>query len=316
MKKVLITGVAGFIGLHLAERLLNEGFEVWGVDNFSRGESDQDFHKLLSNPQFHFFKYDLCNGIPIELNFKFDFTYHLSGIVGVENVLSAPFDVFQNNLKMIFNILDHQRLFPSGSFTYLSSSEAYGWGENNIIPTPENIPLIAPNAGVPRGGYALSKINGEYLTALVCKEAAIPFSILRPHNIYGPRMGNSHVIPQLWSKFLNSKLKTVITNSESTRAFCFIDDAIEQIIQSSRSPINGVENVGDDTTEISMINLARLMADIMNQTNELDSNDLSTDPFPRRCPDMNFRRSRFTNLKVTPLSLGLKKTLDWYNHRQ
>ena len=311
----LVTGAAGFIGQALCSRLLNDGHRVTGIDNFSRGKRDTEFLKLESHQNFTFYDHDLTCGVPEKINQNFTGVIHLAGIVGVENVMDEPFDVFQINIKMITEVLNWMRKNNVGSFLYLSSSEVYGWHEQLVIPTPEDVSIILPSLESPRSGYALSKIQGEFLTHTLCKQLYIPYSILRPHNVYGPRMGHSHVIPQLWNKIKSSE-SVLVKNPHFTRAFCYIDDAISQITDSLNAPLNTVENVGNDSSEIEIFDLAKRMAQILNKTIQIKSELYEQDIFQRRCPNMNTRDNRFGKKAYISIDEGLQRTLSWYekNH--
>lgn len=292
-KRYLVTGGAGFIGFHLCKFLVSKGHEVIALDNFSRGKKDQDFEELCHEIQF--IEADLTTPFP-DLSGEFDGVFHLAGVVGVEDVLKDPYLVFQRNVKILFETFNWIKKSKVHSFLYASSSEVYGWGQELFdlpVPTPEEVPILMPPRQNFRGGYALSKINGEVLTEMVCTESQIPFSIVRLHNVYGPRMGYSHVIPQLWKKIRESQGKLSLKNPANTRAFCFVEDAVSQMYQSIQFPINDVMNVGNDREEISVSELAARMAVILDTDLEIEPEEDFRDPFKRRCPDMSKRMNSF-----------------------
>ena len=150
-------------------------------------------------------------------------------------------------------------------FIFLSTSEVYAGSLRNRMlnfPTSENSTLSLENLKNERGTYMLSKIYGEAL----CHFYKIPYTILRPHNIYGERMGMSHVIPELTFKSLKMGKSLTVHNFNHKRAFCYVDDATEMIlkIMKSKKTINKVYNLGDQRLEITMLELAKKILKLLN----------------------------------------------------
>lgn len=312
MNRYLITGVAGFIGLALCRRLLAAGHRVVGLDDFSRGPRDSELQSLRLNNNFTFYECNLAQAFPAEIVGEFDVVFHFAGAVGVEDVISKPYSTYENNLRILFTVTGWLKKQQVKKFVYASSSEVYGWNPDVIVPTPENVALIAPPADMPRGGYALSKISGEFLTTTKCQELAIPFTIARLHNIYGPRMGHSHVIPQLIKKIAHASEFIQVHNSAFTRSFCFIQDALDQMLALSDVCHNEIINVGDDQEEIEIGQLAHLIAQQMNKSITIQNENTASDPFKRRCPDMTKSKSLLGVSARTSLVEGLALTIAWY----
>ena len=157
----------------------------------------------------------------------------------------------------------------------------------------------------------MSKIYGEAM----CYHSKIPFTIIRPHNIYGPRMGRAHVIPELFIKIQHSKKRILkVYSPNHKRTFCYIDDAINMIINLSKSKLskNKTFNVGVDTNEIKIIDLAKLILVILKKKLKILPMQITQGSPYRRCPSMNKYRRLTNKVKFTSLRVGLKNTLEWY----
>ena len=208
MKRALITGGAGFIGFHLAKHLAEQKYNVTILDNFARGKEDREFLELIEKENVQFFKGDITKQETFDeldkLNGeeKFDYVYHLAAINGTENFYNIPDKVLKVGVIGTINVLDWFVKKNYGKLLFSSSSEAYAgalklFGEEFPIPTHENVPLIVDDPSNVRWSYGASKIIGEVAIYAYAKSFNIKdFVIIRYHNIYGPRMGNDHVIPQ------------------------------------------------------------------------------------------------------------------------
>ncbi|MDC2969025.1 NAD-dependent epimerase/dehydratase family protein [Candidatus Pelagibacter sp.] len=312
MSKILITGGAGFIGFHLARKYLDLGYEVYLIDNLSRGKIDKSLNRLLKNKNFFFLNQDICKS-EIKLKKNFKFIFHCAAIIGVRHVLKKPYDVLTMNHKMLENAIKYAKKQKNlNRFVFFSTSEVYAETlKKKLIkfPTSENSKiLIDENYGV-RSTYMLSKLYGEYLTLF----SKLPATIFRPHNFYGPRMGMSHVIPELTGKIL-SKKNVKIYSHNHTRTFYFIDDAIDEIynvLKSSKSK-NEVYNIGSQE-EVKVFNLAKKIASIVNKKNITFKKMKNIHNSPtKRLPSLK-KIKKISNFKFKHnLESGLRKTIDWY----
>jgi UDP-glucose 4-epimerase len=315
--KTLITGGAGFIGSHLAKRLLDEGHEIHLVDNFSRGRRDQDLETLLSDPRVHVSELDLVREDSIaSLAVDFDYIFHLAAIIGVANVLQRPYEVLRDNVIMLTNLIElGTRQKQLKRFIFASTSEVYAGTLQHFtlpLPTPETTPLATTALDHPRTSYMLSKIYGEAL----CQQSPLPFTIVRPHNFYGPRMGMSHVIPELLRKAYatadGGSLEVFSVTHQ--RTFCYIDDAIEFIVRASAagSCVRQTLNVGAESPLLTIGEVAGIVLDVVGR-------DLEIAPMPdtpgsptRRCPDMRHAEALTGYVaKISPRE-GIERTFDWY----
>lgn len=315
--KVLLTGGAGFIGYHLAKRLLKEGYEIDLADNLSRGVMDEELKEILNNSKIRFLNVDLLQTNDMDkLNNNYTHIYHFAAIIGVSNILKKPYNVLSNNVLMLLNLISFAKRQSSlRRFVFTSTSEVYAGTLQNFrlpIPTPETTPLSLTDLSHPRTSYMLSKIYGEAL----CHHSEIPFTIVRPHNVYGPRMGMAHVIPELLKKahYSENGGNLDVFSVNHRRTFCYIDDFIEIIKLSAE--LQNCEgqtlNIGNQSPEISIEVLANLIIKITGK-------DLRINPKPetpgsplRRCPDMTKTFELTGYRPEIKIEKGIKLTYEWY----
>lgn len=315
MKNVLITGGAGFIGFHLAKKLLREGYTVDLLDNFNRGVLDEDLKKELKNKKLKLIKFNLIdNKIIDKLKSNYNFIFHLAAIVGVKNVVNQPFDVLDKNVIMTLNAIKiAKKQKKLNKFFYASTSEVYSKSykiDNFRIPTPENIPLLLENLNEKRSTYFISKIYGECMV----HQSKLPFVIFRPHNIFGPRMGMSHVIPELLKKFEKANRKIIVYSPHHTRSFCYINDAIDQLylLTNNKNSLNKTYNIGNHKDEITIKKLSYLIKNYLKKKNvkiEFKSDDYNS-PI-RRCPSMR-EMNKLKKLTYINILDGISITYFWY----
>ncbi len=318
MDKVLITGGAGFIGLHLAEYFLKNNYKVDIADNFSRGLNDKMLQSFVSNPDVNLYTVDLMNPEEIESLLATDYTYifHLAAIIGVANVLKQPFDVLKNNAVLLFNILDFAKKQKKlKRLLFASTSEVYAGTLKNFemkIPTPETTPLATTDLTSPRTSYMLSKIYGEAL----CNVSGLPVTIFRPHNIYGPRMGMAHVVPELLKKAyaLKDNEGLEVFSTEHKRTFCYIDDAVKILFLAAESEncLGETINLGNQEPEVSMREVGEIVLSVVGKNVPIISLPATEGSPVRRCPDMTKTTSLIEYKALVGLEEGIKKTFDWY----
>jgi nucleoside-diphosphate-sugar epimerase len=316
-KKVLITGGAGFIGLHLANRLLDEGCEVHLIDNFSRAVDDTELKSTLARESSIFTSIDLLEYDSVEqLDLDYDVIFHLAAIIGVTHVMEKPYSVLYDNIRMLGNIIDLARRQSNLlKFFYASTSEIYAGTLKHFnlsIPTPEETPLAITDLSHPRTSYMLSKIYGEAM----CQQASIPFTIFRPHNIYGPRMGMAHVIPEQLRKAYkaNNGDSIEVFSIDHTRCFCYIDDAIEMLwrMMESDNCTGKTLNLGTQKPEVSIKEVAEVCFAATGKKLKIDTRPASPGSPTRRGPDMSKTINLIDFESQISLVDGVSLTYDWY----
>ncbi len=315
--QTLITGGAGFIGGFLAKTLAAAGHTVHLVDNLARGRRDRFLSELLAASNVALFERNLLEPHPLE-DFGDDYThvFHLAAILGVQHVIDHPYPTLRDNVQLLEAVLSWaRRQRRLERFVFASTSEVYaGSLEHGIlpIPTPEDAPLVLPRLDRPRTAYMLSKIYGEAMV----HHAGLPFTIVRPHNVYGPRMGRSHVIPQLLEKAYRAADggSLDVFSVDHRRTFCFIDDAVEMIVRAAMTPgcVNQVLNLGSQDPEITIGEVAEVIVRALGKRLRIDAKPATPGSPRRRCPDMS-RMEALTGYRAcTAFEDGVRRTYAWY----
>lgn len=316
MTKTLITGGAGFIGSHLADHLLSKGHEIHIVDNLSRGVKDAQLLQLEKRGAKFLNRNLLLPNTLEDLGTDYDTIYHLAAIVGVIHVLEKPYSVLQDNILIHLNLLNFaKKQSKLKRFVFASTSEVYAGTLQHFtlpLPTPESTPMALPDLNQPRTSYMLSKIYGEAL----CHHSEVPFTIIRPHNIYGPRMGLVHVIPELMKKIHNTAQgsQLEVFSVDHRRTFCFIEDAIELITRAAEIPSCNRQtfNIGNQEPEITIGELTSMIQQTVGKKLTLTPRPATLGSPARRCPDMNHVIALTGYKPKISLQVGIQRTYAWY----
>jgi UDP-glucuronate decarboxylase len=317
MSRVLITGGAGFIGAHLARRLVREGSEVDLVDDFSRAVRDSELASLGASGRVRILQRDLrADGALHDLGDSYGHVVHLAAVVGVGRVVRQPLAVLADSVTMLRNVIAAARRQRAlERLVFMSTSEVYAGTLDRgelPFPTPESAPLVVGALAQPRTAYMLSKIHGEAM----CHHAKVPFTILRPHNVYGPRMGLSHVIPELLQRAHAAPegAPLAVASIDHRRTFCYVDDAVEMMWRITASPACAGEtlNVGVGAPEVSIRELAGLVAATVGKRLEIVPRPSTPGSPPRRCPDMTRTHRLVGQAPQVDLATGVRLTYDWY----
>jgi nucleoside-diphosphate-sugar epimerase len=319
---ILVTGGCGFIGSALVKALVTSGETVRVFDNEFRGKSSR-----LTNVTHQFIRGDICDRKSfVEACEGCNEIIHLAFINGTSNFYSMPGVVLDVGVRGMCNVLDACRVHGINRLLLASSSEVYQTAPS--VPTNEKVPLVIPDPYNARYSYAAGKIISEMM-AIHNADNFEKLVIVRPHNIYGPDMGNEHVIPQMAKRIKvedelifegQDQPETFAANGArvfwgvtQTRAFCYISDAVAGImIARERGIHRQIYNVGTQD-EIAILDLARKIAGIAGKSVKVRSIDgiVGEGGTLRRCPDI----AKLAELGYNPtmtLDQGLRKTLEWY----
>ncbi|MGB1110781.1 MAG: NAD-dependent epimerase/dehydratase family protein, partial [Gammaproteobacteria bacterium] len=250
-----------------------------------------------------------------------DYTYvlHLAAIIGVVHVLNRPYEVLRDNVAMLANMIEFgKRQKAMKRFMFASTSEIYAGTLMHFdlpIPTPESTPLAILPLEHPRTSYMLSKIYGEAM----CQHSGIPFTIIRPHNIYGPRMGMAHVIPEQLRKMHEAAPGDSIEvfSMDHRRSFCYVSDAVEMITRmlESEGCENQALNLGREAPEVTIQEVAETCRSTVGKDLVLDSKPAQPGSPARRAPDMS-KTTELTGFAAEiDLATGIQLSYDWYRER-
>ena len=322
MSKILVTGGAGFVGCSLIKKLLErKAGNITILDSLWRGRMDREFEQLIEKKNVQFINGDLTDpGLFRKLDKDYDYIYHLAAVIGVKHVIQNPDRVLYVNAVSALNVFEYAKEIKNLKKLFFSStSEVYSGTVKHFgvrIPTDEEVPLAIDDIKADRSTYALSKMYGESTGFVYSRKYNIPLTIGRYHNVYGPRMGFAHVIPEMFVKISKSDAVDVASPAH-TRAFCFIEDAVELTVRACENSNTKGEiiNIGNSKEEISVKELVLKIANIMNRTiviNELPDTPGSTH---RRCPDTKKMESLTGYSPLFLLGDGIKRTYAWYKDK-
>jgi UDP-glucose 4-epimerase len=318
--KVLITGGAGFVGGALASALAAEGMQIDIADNLSRGLKDEYLDDLIDSRAVRLVDADLTKADGLGgLSDDYAYIYHLAAIIGVRNVMEKPQEVLWNNVAMTGHLLDvARRQKDLKRFVFASTSEVYAGSLQYIdmaFPTPETTPIALTDLAHPRTSYMLSKLYGEAM----CQQSALPMTIVRPHNFYGPRMGMSHVIPELLARAYRCQPGEglEVFSPDHLRTFCFIDDAVRLVraLAESDGGLGGTFNVGVEKPEYSILQVAQIVIETVGVALELVGGETHTGSPARRSPDMTATHDVIKTQAEISLADGVARTWAWYRER-
>ena len=240
--KSIVTGVAGFIGSHLAERLIKEGHEVVGIDCFTdyyvRSIKEQNLKGLLKEPGFDFMEANLLETDLSKILIGIDCVFHQAAQAGVRSSWGEEFEIYTS-----LNVLATQRLLEAckdskiGRFVYASSSSVYG--------DSEELPLREKSLLKPVSPYGVTKLAGEHLCYSYWKNYQIPVISLRYFTVYGPRQRPDMAFHKFIKAILNGEEIEIYGDGKQTRDFTFISDAVSGNILAMDSDAKGeVFNIG------------------------------------------------------------------------
>jgi len=303
-----ITGGAGFVGSHLGDRLIAEGFKVVCIDNLKTGRLTNISH-LLKNKNFRYVKQDVSRHIAI--SGKVHYVLHFASPASPKDYLKYPIPTLKVGSLGTHNTLGLAKK-KNAVFVLASTSEVYG--DPLVHPQAEEYWGNVNSVGI-RGCYDESKRFAEAITMAYQRFHKMDTRIIRIFNTYGPRMrmNDGRVVPNFIYQALDNKPLTVYGKGKQTRSFCYIDDLIEGIYRLMKTRINTPLNLGNPA-EFTIMELACLVLKISNSRSQIIFKELPQDDPRQRRPDIT-KAKRFLKWQPRiPLKEGLVKTISWFKN--
>jgi UDP-glucose 4-epimerase len=290
--RALITGGAGFIGSHLAEALLANGYEVTALDNLSTGSIENIAH-LKGHPRFRY-TIDTVENEPLlaELIDGCDVVFHLAAAVGVKKIVEEPVHTIETNVHGTEVVLKHANK-KKKLVVIASTSEVYG--KSTAVPFREDADLVMGPTIKHRWAYACSKAIDEFLALAYWKEKKLPVIIVRFFNTVGPRQTGQYgmVIPNFVRQALAGHPITVFGDGTQSRSFTDVQDVVRALVQLVQQPsaIGQVFNIGN-TEEITIHELAERIRTMTGSQSDIvlvpydQAYEAGFEDMPRRLPDL------------------------------
>ena len=306
MPRAVVTGGAGFVGSHLCERLLREGWDLVCFDSLLTGRMS-NLADVLPHQRFVFESYDVTNFLSVEDDV--DWVLHFASPASPSDYLSHPIHTLKVGALGTLNALGLAKAKGAG-FLLASTSEVYG--DPQVHPQPEeywgNVNPIGP-----RGVYDEAKRYAEAMAMAYLRAHGVPVKIARIFNTYGPRLrrGDGRAIPTFIEQALEGEPITVHGDGSQTRSLCYVEDLIEGIWRLLTSDVVGMPvNLGNPE-EVKVLDLARTIVLLADSGSEVVFTERPIDDPEVRCPDISRATSMLGWVPRIPLTDGLPRTIDW-----
>lgn len=320
--KILITGGAGFIGSHLADRLIETGDEVFVIDDLSTGTL-RNIQRLQEHPGFHLVVDTILHeAVMNELVFKCDEIYHMAAVVGVKQIMNRPVETLETNVKgteMVLRLANRHKK----KVLIASTSEVYGKVMNgdSTWRLAEDTDRLVGATTKRRWAYACSKTLDEFLALAYFEEKKLPVIIGRLFNTVGPRQTGQYgmVVPNFVQKALIGKPIIVHGDGSQSRSFTHISDVVEALIRLMSEPraVGQVVNVGG-TEEVTIKELALLVKEMTGSRSDIEYIPYEKvygpgfEDMQRRCPDISKIRELIGFQPKVDLRGIIQSVIDYY----
>lgn len=309
VRTAVVTGGAGFLGSHLCERLLHEGYKVFCLDNLITG-SIENIHHLAGNEHFHFIKQDVTEYLYIPNHV--DIIFHFASPASPIDYIEYPIPTLKVGALGTHKTLG---LAKDKKAAYLLASTSEVYGDPLVHPQSEdywgNVNPIGP-----RGVYDEAKRFAEAMAMAYHRYHGLDSKIVRIFNTYGPRMriNDGRVVPAFISQALKGEDLTVFGNGSQTRSFCYVDDLIEGIYRLSQSKLNTPVNIGNPT-ELTIKQFAEKIIELTNSKSKIKYLPLPVDDPKVRQPDITKAKKELGWEPKVGLEEGLRKTIEYFKKK-
>ncbi|MDG1393685.1 MAG: SDR family oxidoreductase [Flavobacteriaceae bacterium] len=307
-KTILITGAAGFLGSHLCDRFIEEGFRVLGMDNFITGDRNNIQH-LLEHPNFQLIEHDVT--VHIDIQGPIDYILHFASPASPIDYLKIPIQTLKVGSLGIHNLLGLAKA-KKARILIASTSEIYG--DPLVHPQSEDYYGNVSSIG-PRGVYDEAKRFQEAITMAYHRFHGVETRIARIFNTYGPRMrlNDGRAIPAFMGQALRGEDLTVFGDGSQTRSFCYVDDLIEGIYRLLFSDFSNPVNLGNPA-EISIQDFALEILKLTNSNQKICFKPLPKDDPLKRQPDINLAKKVLNWQPKTSREEGMKMTFAFFQN--
>lgn len=306
MKRILVTGGAGFIGSHLCKRLINEGNEVICLDNFFTGRKE-NIKELVDNYRFELIRHDIVNPILLEV----DQIYNLACPASPVHYQFNPIKTVKTNVMGTLNLLGLAKRVKA-RILQASTSEVYG--DPEIHPQVESYRGNVNPIGI-RSCYDEGKRVAETLCFDYHRQEKVDIRVIRIFNTYGPNMleNDGRVVSNFIVQALNGNDITIYGDGSQTRSFCYVDDLVDGMIKMMNTDnFTGPVNLGRPE-EFTIKQLAEKIVDLTNTGSKIVYKELPQDDPIKRKPDISLAKEKLGWFPDTPLEKGLISTIDYFS---
>jgi UDP-glucuronate decarboxylase len=303
--RILVTGAAGFLGSHFAEKYLNEGHEILAVDNFFTGKR-LNINHLIDNPNFEILRHDITQPLIVEVDAVANFACPASPV----QYQKYPVQTIKTSILGITNMLG---LAKRLNIMLMQASTSEVYGDPSITPQTEsywgNVNPIGIRSCYDEGKRAAESIMFDYKRQYETK-----IKVARIFNTYGPRMSldDGRVVTNFVGQALRNQPITIYGDGMQTRSFCYVDDLIDGLsaLFDSNQNVTGPINIGNPS-EFSMIELANLVVALTNSSSKIEFVTLPQDDPRQRKPDISMAKSLLGWEPKVDLESGLLKTIEY-----
>ena len=309
MKRILVTGGAGFIGSHLCGRLLNEGNHVICLDNFLTGSKD-NIANLIDNPNFELVEHDITKEFFAEV----DQIYNMACPASPPQYQHNPIKTMKTSVLGIINMLG---LAKRCNATILQASTREIYGDPKIHPQTEDYWGNVNPIGI-RSCYDEGKRCAETLMMDYHRQHNVNIRIIRIFNTYGPQMdpNDGRVVSNFIVQALNNQDITVYGDGLQTRSFCYVDDLVDGIIKMMNNPQGfiGPVNIGNPS-ERTILDFAKTIIEMTNSDSKIIYKPLPSDDPTQRQPDLTIANRELNWQPTTDLKVGIQKTIEYFANK-
>jgi UDP-glucose 4-epimerase len=311
--KTLVTGCAGFIGSHLVDKLLEQGYDVIGIDCFTdyypREIKEANISNALKNKNFKLLEEDILNmneypDVDYVFHEAAQAVFHEAAQAGVRASWGRSFEIYtKNNIEATQKLLEFYKDRELKKFVYASSSSVYGDAE---------LPMKEDSLLKPVSPYGVTKLAGENLCYLYWKNYNVPTLSLRYFTVYGPRQRPDMAIHKFVKAILNGDEITVFGDGTQTRDFTYVDDAVEaNILAAENDSVGEVFNIGGGS-RISVNRLIKMMEDITEKKAKIKYIEKQKGDVSDTLADVNKARAMLNWSSKVDISKGLKCSIEWF----